>query len=281
MTTQIAVTGVTGAIGGQVARRLAGAGLAPRLIARTPARAPRLAGATVHEASYGDRAASLAALGGVETLLMVSAAEDEHRLEQHRAFVDAAAEAGVRHVVYTSFAGAAPDATFTLARDHHATEERIRDSGMRWTFLRDAFYLDFISALVGDDGVIRGPAGDGRVAAVTRADVAEVAAAVLRDPEAHRDVTYDLTGPEALSLAEVAATLTAHDGRPVTYRDETLAEAYASRERWGAPRWQVDAWVSTYTAMAAGEMAHVSGDVERVLGRPPVGLAAFLASRGE
>ncbi len=283
MTTQtrlVAVTGVTGAIGGAVARQLADAGLPQRLLARTPARAPDLADATVHEVTYGDRAATLRALTGVEILLMVSAAEDEHRLAQHVAFVDAAAEAGVRHVVYTSFQGAAPDATFTLARDHHATEDRIRASGMAWTFLRDAFYIDFVSQLVGDDGVIRGPAGGGRVAAVTRADVAQVAATILRDPESHAGATYELTGPEALTMAEIAATVAAARQRTVTYRDETLEEARASRAVWQAPEWQLDAWISTYTAMAAGEMAHVSGDVERVLGRRPVSLAEFLASEG-
>jgi len=276
----VAVTGVTGAIGGAVARHLADAGLPQRLLARSPARAPELPGASVHEVAYGDHGASLAALTGVSTLLMVSAAEDEHRLAQHVAFVDAAAEAGVRHIVYTSFQGAAPDATFTLARDHHATEERIRASGMAWTFLRDAFYIDFVSQLVGEDGVIRGPAGEGRVAAVTRADVAEVAATILRDPAAHAGAAYELTGPEALTMAEIAATVADAQGRAVTYRDETLDEARASRAVWQAPEWQVDAWISTYTAMAAGEMAHVSGDVERVLGRPATSLAAFLAAEG-
>ncbi len=283
MTTQtrlVAVTGVTGAIGGAVARQLADAGLPQRLLARTPSRAPDLADATVHEVTYGDRAATLRALTGGEILLMVSAAEDEHRLAQHVAFVDAAAEAGVRHVVYTSFQGAAPDATFTLARDHHATEDRIRASGMAWTFLRDACSIDFVSQLVGDDGVIRGPAGGGRVAAVTRADVAQVAATILRDPESHAGATYELTGPEALTMAEIAATVAAARQRTVTYRDETLEEARASRAVWQAPEWQLDAWISTYTAMAAGEMAHVSGDVERVLGRRPVSLAEFLASEG-
>ena len=94
---------------------------------------------------------------------MVSAAESADRLDQHRTFIDAAAEAGVRHIVYTSFLGAAPDATFTLARDHWVTEEHIRASGLAFTFLRDSFYLDFLPALAGEDGVIRGPAGDGLV----------------------------------------------------------------------------------------------------------------------
>ena len=93
---------------------------------------------------YADRADAVRALEGVSTLFMVSGSESADRRDQHLAFVDAAAEAGVRHVVYTSFFGAAPDATFTLARDHYATEEHIKASGMGWTFLRDNLYLDVI-----------------------------------------------------------------------------------------------------------------------------------------
>ena len=119
---------------------------------------------------------------------MVSASEDVDRLGQHRAFVDAAAAAGVRHVVYTSFQGAAADCTFTLGRDHWATEEALRASGMEHTFLRDSFYADFLP-LMATDGAIRGPAGDGRVAAVARDDVAAVAAVVLADPGAHVGAT--------------------------------------------------------------------------------------------
>lgn len=208
---------------------------------------------------------------------MVSAAESADRLEQHLTFVDAAAEAGVRHVVYTSFLGAAPDATFTLARDHWATEERLRASGMEFTFLRDSLYTDFLPAMVGEDGVIRGPAGSGRVATVTRADVARSAVAVLLDPEAHAGATHDLTGPEALTLAEVAAILTEHTGREVTFHDETLEEAYESRRRWPAPQWQYDAWVSTYTAIANGELAGVSEAVRTLTGRAPESLRDFLA----
>lgn len=83
--------------------------------------------------------------------------------------------------------------------------------------------------------------------------------------------------PEAVTFAEIAAILTAA-GRPAVFVDETLDEAYASRARWNAPRWQLDAWVSTYTAVAAGELAHVSGDVERLTGRAPLSLAQFLAA---
>jgi NAD(P)H dehydrogenase (quinone) len=197
-------------------------------------------------------------------------------VDRHRAFIDAAVDAGVEHLVYTSFYGAAPDATFTLARDHWATEEYIRASGVGFTFLRDNLYADFLAYMVGDDGVIRGPAGEGRVSAVAQNDIAEVAVAVLRMPDAHAGQTYDLTGPEALSLAEIAATIAAQTGREVSYLAETVEEAYASRAHYGAPEWQVDAWVSTYTAIAAGEMSGVSDAIARVTGHPATSLAELL-----
>ncbi|WP_442863740.1 SDR family oxidoreductase [Arthrobacter sp. FW306-06-A] len=259
-----------------VARQLAASGFAQRLLVRDAARAPQLDGAHAVVCSYGDGAASRHALEGAKVLFMVSAAEAEDRLQQHYAFVDAAAEAGVEHVVYTSFYGAAPDAIFTLARDHYATEERIKASGMAYTFLRDNFYLDFLPLMTGDDGVIRGPAGDGVFSGVAREDIARSAYAVLRDPAIHKGMTYNLTGPEELSMAQAAEILSAGTGRTVRYQPETVEEAYASRASYGAPQWQLDAWVSTYTAMAAGEMAGLSPDVHGLTGQDPITLAEFL-----
>lgn len=272
----LAVTGSTGVVGGLVARALADHGMPQRLLVRDPAKAPQLVGSTVHRSSYGDASAAAEALEGVETLFMVSASESADRLEQHRTFVDAAASAGVRHIVYTSFVAAAPDAIFTLARDHFATEEHIKASGMSWTFLRDSFYIDFMEALVGEDGLIRGPGGTGRVALVSRADVARTATTVLLDPAEHAGRTYDITGPEALSFADVAATISRIRGREVTFYDESIEEAYASRAPYGAPDWQVDAWVSTYTAVASNVMAPASDAVETITGEAPENLATFL-----
>lgn len=273
----IGITGATGFLGRHVAQSLAADGHQLRLIVRDPSRVDA-AGNEVAQASYGDTEQARAALAGVDVLFMVSAAEAADRVAQHTGFVDAAAASGVRHIVYTSFLGAAPDATFTLARDHWATEQHIAASGMTWTFLRDSFYLDFLPLLAGEDGVIRGPAGQGRVAAVAREDVARSAAAVLASPDAHAGVIYDLTGREAYTLAEAAAITTRITGRDVSYLDETIEQAYESRAPYGAPDWQVDAWVSTYTAIAAGELATISDHVERLTGRPPLTLAEFLAS---
>jgi uncharacterized protein YbjT (DUF2867 family) len=261
-----------------VSRALADAGTPLRLLVRTPSKAPSLPGSSVETFDYSDRNGCETALSGVQTLFFVSAAEDEHRLDQHRNVVEAAAAAGVQHVVYTSFVGASATCTFTLGRDHYATEQLIRDAGMTHTFLRDNFYQDLLPYFVGDDGIVRGPAGDGRAAFVARADIARVATAVLSDPEAHADRTYDLTGPEALTLDEVATVLTAGLRRSVSFVDETVPQAYESRAHYGAPDWQVDAWVSTYTAIRARELEPVSGDIEALTGRPATSLAQLLAA---
>ncbi|MEU6224476.1 SDR family oxidoreductase [Streptomyces sp. NPDC047042] len=269
----IAVTGSTGRLGGRVARRLAERGVPQKLLARRPERAPRLPGAVAVRAEYADQDAVRAALVGIRTVFMVSASESADRLAQHKAFVDAVAEGGVRHLVYVSFYGAAPHATFTLARDHFHTEQHIRASGLAYTFLRDNFYAEFVPDLVGEDGVIRGPAGRGRAAFVGQEDIADAAAAVLLRPDDHAGTAYDLTGPESLTLDEVAAILSAQLGRTVTYQQESVEEAYASRASYGAPPWQLDAWVSTYTAIASGELDGVSDAVPRLTGRPATPLA--------
>ena len=183
-TAPIALTGATGRIGGRVADRLATKGVPLRLLVRDPDRAPDLPGATAVVAPFADGEAVREALTGVETAFMVSASEAADRVQQHLTFVEAAAAAGVRHLVYLSFQGASAASTFTFARDHAVTEAAIRGTGLTWTFLRDSFYADFMPGLVGDDGVIRGPGGSGRVAVVAQDDIADAAAAVLLDPAA-------------------------------------------------------------------------------------------------
>ncbi|WP_328998314.1 SDR family oxidoreductase [Kribbella sp. NBC_00709] len=270
----IGVTGSTGQLGSRIVARLADVPL--RLIVRDPARAPSVPGASVAQAAYGEHAALLNALDGVDVLMLLSATESADRVALHKATIDAAVAAGVQRIVYTSFVGAAAGATFTFARDHWHTEEHIRSTGVDFTFLRDNLYLDFVSGGVGEDGVIRGPAGDGRVAAVARDDVAAVAASVLVG-SGHGGATYDLTGPSAFTLAEAAAVLTDAWGRKIRYEPETLDEAYRSRESYGAPAWEVAGWVTSYAAIASGELSHVSTAVRDLTGRDPISLESTVS----
>ena len=269
----IVVTGASGRVGRRLAVRLAAEGAHKRLVVRAPDRAPELPGTETEVAlspGYQDVASMRAAFAGARTVFLVSGRESAHRVDEHRAAVDAAVDAGVERVVYLSFMGAAPDATFTFARDHWATEEHIRASGLRFTFLRDCLYHDAIVRFVGADGVLRGPAGDGRVAAVAHDDVADVATAVLLDVRAHDHDgrAYDVTGPAAYSLAEAAEVLSRATGRAITYVPETLEEAYASRAVYDAEPWEVEGWVSSYAAIGAGELAATSPTVRRLSGRP-------------
>ncbi|GAA1722750.1 SDR family oxidoreductase [Isoptericola hypogeus] len=285
----VAVTGASGRLGSRLAFRLAAEGARQRLVVRDPAQAPRLAdGRRLPECEiavadgYADADAMRAAFHGVRTVFLVSARESADRVALHTATIDAAVAAGVERLVYTSFVGAAPDATFTFARDHWHTEQHLaavaERSGLRTTVLRDNLYHHALTMFVGDDGVIRGPAGDGRVASVSHDDVADVATAVILDerPRRHDGATYEVTGPQALTLAEVAATLAEASGRDVTYHAESEQEAYESRAGYGAEPFEVAGWVTSYTAIAAGELAHVSDDVSRLVGRPARSLAQWL-----
>jgi NAD(P)H dehydrogenase (quinone) len=277
---RFAITGATGGIGGRVARRLAELGVEQRLVVRDPARAPRLPGATVAAATYADGEAMRRAVDGADVVLLVSAGEDPDRVRLHRTAVEAVAAAGVGRVAYVSFLRCAPDATFTFARDHWHTERAIEAAGLGHTFLRDSLYLDFLPRMVGADGVIRGPAGDGRFAPVARDDVADAAVAVLLD-DASAGQAYDLTGAELLTMADAATVLAAVASRPIRYVEETLDEAYASRAHYGAPDWEVAGWVTTYAAIAAGELDVVSDAVQRLTGHPPATLSDYLAAHPE
>jgi NAD(P)H dehydrogenase (quinone) len=280
MSGPVVVTGASGQVGRRVAARLAARGVPQRLVVRDPERAPDLpatAPVEVAVADFADPAALRAAFTGAATLFLVSASEAADRVTLHSNAVDAAVAAGVPRIVYLSFLRAGPASTFTFARDHWHTEEAVRASGAAFAFLRDSLYLDMFPLFAGEDRVIRGPAGDGRVAAVARDDVADVATEVLLDP-GYDGRGYDVTGPEAFTVAEAAAALTDATGVPVGYHAETLEEAYASRAAFGAPDWAVEGWVTSYAAIATGELDVVSDVVSTIAGHPPMDLRTFLAA---
>jgi len=279
---QVAVTGVTGAVGGRVADLLAAGGTPLRLVARDTSRTSPPPGSEAVPGSYGDGESMRRAFSGVRTVFLVSGRESADRLQEHRTAIDAAVAAGVERVVYLSFLGAAPDCTFTLGRQHWATEQHLRSSGLAFTFLRDSMYADFVPVMVAaQERVIRGPAGTGAASFVARDDVAEVVAAVLRAEGAHDGATYDVTGPEALTMTDACGVLSRVVGEQVRYLPETLDEAYASRAVYGAPDWEVDGWVTSYVAIANGEMSAVSPTVERLTGHPATTLAQLLDRRPE
>lgn len=275
----VAITGVTGKLGGQLALELSQAGQSARLLARRPEAVTVLPHTTIHEAYYDKSQTTIEALSGADVLFMVSARESQDRVDEHKALIDAAKAAGVGHIIYTSFFNPRPDSTFTLARDHAATENYIKAQGFTYTFIRDNFYMNFFIDLAKEYGEIKGPAGRGKVSAVFREDVASVASTVLQNPTAYENQVLDMTGPQSLSLAEIADTISKAWGKTITYVEETIPEAYESRKAWPAEQWEYDSWVSTYTAIEKGELEAVSNDVEKVLGRKATSLADYLKER--
>ncbi|HCF84175.1 MAG TPA: NAD(P)-dependent oxidoreductase [Ktedonobacter sp.] len=282
MTTSIPLIGVTGSsgqLGGRVASRLAALGRQQRLLIRNPEQAPQLPSSEVVQASYEDGSAMRAALNGVQTLFLVSGS-GAGRLAQHYSAIDAAIAAGVERIVYTSFLAAAPLATFTHSREHSLTEQYIRATGKRYTFLRPSFYLDSVPRWFSSDGVIRGPAGNGTIAWVSRDDLADVAVAVLTT-SGHDGASYDITGAQALTLAEIAEQLARVTGFPASYQSETIEEARESRAKLNPSDWELEAWVSTYLAIATGEMSVVSHTVEALTNHAPQTLADYIHQHPE
>jgi NAD(P)H dehydrogenase (quinone) len=277
----IAVTGATGEVGGRVARRLAERGMAQRLLVRDPSRAPALEGAEVAQASNYEASDEMeAALSGAETLFLVSGEEARNRVEQHKSAVDAAKAAGVERIVYLSFYGASPDTAFTFGRDHFHTEEHIKASGLSYAFSRDNIYLDFVPFFAGEDGAIRGPGGTGRFAPVARDDIADVVVELIADPS--RDGrAYEVASDEAYTLAEAAERLGKAIGREISYVDETMEEAWASRRPSGEEDWVIEGWITTYVAIAKGELADPTSTVKELTGHDPQRLEAFLEQHPE
>ncbi|GAA4890412.1 SDR family oxidoreductase [Streptomonospora salina] len=273
----IGVTGATGALGRRVAARLSRRGLPQRLVVRDLNRAPDLPGTSAAMAAYEDTDAFERAVRDVDTLLLIPIPVGDKRIERQLGAVDAALSAGVSRIVYVSFLSAGPACVDTAARDHFYTEAHIRATGVAHTFLRPSLYLDLLPAWVDARGLIRGPAGQGRLAWVAREDVAEAAVAVLTGGGAHTGRTYDLTGPEAVGLGETARRLSALTGRTVAYVPQSRPEADVRARPADAPQAGPDS--AACAAIAAGELDAVSPAVPELTGRPAQSIEGFLRTR--
>lgn len=286
----VVLTGADGRLGSRLAFRIAAAGGQQRLLVTGRGTTPRLPdGAPLPEAevvtvpSDADPRTLTSAFDGAHALFLVPSQVRPGRLGRHRAAIDAAVLAGVHHVVYVSSIGAGPDAIASAARDDWLTEEYLRGTDLRWTMLRTSMFHRTLTFAVYDEShdsgrstVLHAPAGNGRVASVSHDDVADAATAVLldEDPNRHAGRTYLLTGPEALSLDEVAAALTSVVGRTVRYVPQTVEEARALFYRSTAT--EVEDWITQCQAIEAGVLAEVSPDVGHLAGRAARSLAAWL-----
>jgi NAD(P)H dehydrogenase (quinone) len=216
----IAVTGASGHLGRRVAELLLEKGERPVLLTRDPAALDDLAarGADVRRGDFSDIAGMTAALAGVDRLLLISIdVIGPQRIALHGQAIEAARAAGVKHIAYTSLPRPDAENPAGVAPDHRATEQALRDSGLDWTFLRNNIYADFqipTAVQAAASGQLVTNSADGASAFVTRDDCAAAAAAVLAS-DGHVGQTYDITGPEAIDAAALAALTADISGTPV------------------------------------------------------------------
>lgn len=263
----ILVTGATGNVGRRVAELLSERGLPLRLLVRDPARAPQLPGAEVAVGDYADPDSLDRAFAGVETLFVVSAkAPPGERAKLHSNAFEAAKRQGVGHVVYLSLQGAAPDSSYPYSRDHWRSERALRDTGLPHTILRSGKHSEQILEMIGEDGAVRGPAEEGRVAWISREDSARMVAAVLAAPPGG---TVEATGTEALTLAETMAILSSVVDRWLSYAEETQEQTRGRALIKGEPEWRADLAAGSYVAIAHGEYAEVTDDFRVCVGASP------------
>jgi NAD(P)H dehydrogenase (quinone) len=280
----ILVTGGNGQLGKEVVAALkkrvpAGERLAVSV--RDPAKAAALnaEGIEIRRGDFDDKASLLAAFAGADRVLIISAdAPNEVRIRQHRTAVDAAKEAGVTRLAYTSFVDHAADSPFPFAAIHHDTEAYIARAGVPYTILRNGPYAELIQTLAGravETGSFALPAGDGKAAFITRADIA-AATAVALVSDKYVNATLTLAGEAAVSFHEIAALLSAQLGRPVRYvvsdRDAYRGALLAA----GLPEFLATAITGIHLAIRDGRYAGTSTTVRELTGKAPEDVATYI-----
>ncbi|MGO4408531.1 MULTISPECIES: SDR family oxidoreductase [unclassified Brevundimonas] len=276
----IAITGATGHLGRLIVEKLKSKVPAESIVAlvRSPEKAADL-GVAARPFDYAKPETLAPALEGVDTLMLVSSSEVGQRAVQHRNVIDAAKQAGVQRIVYTSLLNA--DASpLSLAEEHRQTEADLKSSGIAHTILRNGWYAEnytgsISGALAG--GAFIGSAGEGRISAAPRADFAEAAVGVLTS-DGHDGKTYELAGDDAWTLADLAAEISRQTGRTIPYRNLSEVDYAAALTGFGLPEplsqaiagWDVDA---SRDALFDDRRA-----LSKLIGRPTTPLSVSVAA---
>ena len=252
-------------------------------------------GLDVRRGDFNDPASLEAAFAGADRMLLISASLVGKRIPQHANAINAAKAAGVKHIVYTSYVGKGDETNASLAvSDHRGTETLMQSSGLDWTVLRNTQYLDAVVEAQAPHALRTGrwiaSAAEGRMAQVTRQDCVNAAVAVMTTP-GHRNVIYNVTGPELLSFREIAAVISEIAQTPIEYVVVDDEGMYAFFDSLGIPRdatkeevvngipWSSDDMVSIERAVRLGQMEVISDDVLTLTGKPPQSLRSFAMER--
>jgi len=282
----ILVTGANGQLGRRIVQHLIAR--EPSLLdgrlgvsVRDPARATELAGrgVIVRQADFDQPDSLATAFAGVRRLVLVSTdGPGAGRSARHRQAIDAAVAAGVSHILYTGFLDAHADSPGGFALAHQETEAALARSGVAHTVLRNTFYADDLRQLAEPalaEGVLRLPAGAGRVSLVSRDELAQAIAAAALAPRLDKRV-YELTGQAALGYADIAARIARVSGRPLAYEAMSVEAYTGSLVARGVPGWFASALAELFVSVAAGSLAAVSHDFAALVGHPPKSLDCLI-----
>lgn len=241
------------------------------LVVRDPSKVTDLAarGLQVRKADYDQPATLEEALRGADKLLFISGSEVGQRVSQHKAVIDAAKKAGVKLLAYTSILHG-PKNTLALAAEHQATEAEIHASGVPYVLLRNGWYIENYTANLApalQHGAIVGSAGNGRIAAATRADYAAAAVRVLTTP-GHENKVYELAGDQPFTMAQLAEEVSRAVGRTIVYKDLPPEQYTAVLVSAGLPQPAAAVYADADVGVSRGELDDDSHQLSKLIGRP-------------
>lgn len=276
----ILVTGATGHFGKAVIESLAKKNVTASALVRNEAKAAGLK--NIRIGNYDNYESLVKAFKGIDKLMFVSGSDVAVRVPQHENVVKAAKEAGVKHVVYTSFLSKNETSSSPIAmvsEAHLKTEKWLKESGMAYTFMKNNVYAEYIPVTIGDKvletGTIYEPAGDGKAAYVLRTEMAEIAANILTSP-GHEGKAYNITNEKSVSYHDIARIISEASGKKITYISPTPEEFSKTLRGFGIPAPIVDVITGFELAKAQGELDITGDTVEKLLGRKPTSVEKYL-----
>jgi NAD(P)H dehydrogenase (quinone) len=274
---KILVTGATGQLGKEVVELLLKKIDAKNLsvFVWDPSKADSFskAGVQVFKGDYLDYSSLTVAFSGIDKLYFISSSDLKDRVKQHENVVKAAVQAGVKHIIYTSFQRkneTSSSPIFFLAEPHIVTEQLIKKSGLTYTILKHGLYVDFVPSVLGDKvfetGSIYLPAGDGKAAFTLRSDLAAGAVAIITGKE-HENKTYEFSADRTYSFAEIATVLSKVMGKEIQYISPDPQEYKDTLSKAGVPDMYITMFAGFSEAIRQGEFDYQDNTLKNMLGR--------------
>lgn len=281
MTTKqnILITGATGSIGAELVKQLSSKNIAFKAMVRDKNKAPNLAampGVQVIEGDFNEPSSIENALAEINTAFLLTNSSEQAEIQQ-TSFVEAAAKAGVKHIVKLSQWAADESSPVRFLRYHAAVEKKIKESGIAYTFLRPNLFMQGLLSFkqtIQQQGGFYASIGDAKVSIVDIRDIASVAVEALTK-EGHEAKTYNLTGPKSLTHGQMAAFLSDALGKLVAFTDvppQAMLQALLAAHM---PQWMAEGLIEDYAHYARGEASAISNDIQNVTGKLPFDFKTF------